>query len=180
MFKINKNREVEFIVSQGEDILELGSIDKIATEKLIQKEVRKYKFVLQQKRREAIKLTEERGQFMFVYQYMLESMAHESWTGREIKVLFYIMSQISYGNDNYIDKTHKEIAEILKMERSHVTACLSKLKKKGHIIEIKSGTRKYLTINPDLGFKGNIRQTFKSMEEQENRKRNEEIKNLMK
>lgn len=160
----NSDDIIELFVSQGNKLINTGNLDNYVVEKLAEEKAGKYKKVLDIRRTQARQLTARNGDFMFIYQYAFNELAKRDYTQSDYKILMYIISKIDYGIDNYLKETHQEIADELGLGRTNVTKSISKLSKDGFIQKVKSGSRTYLTISSDVGFKGRLNSAWKKAE----------------
>lgn len=176
MRKDKKNYNVEFLMYQGDEIINTGNLDTYIIEKIAGEKADKYKKALQMKRWQAQKLREEKGEFLTTYQNTLEELSKLDYTISELKVLLYFMSITDYNKNSFINKTHKEIGEELNISRETVTKALKKLHDRELINRIKAGTREYIQINSRVGFKGRLSEGYKQSEEEKEVKKEKKNK----
>lgn len=82
---------------------------------------------------------------------MANDLNHE-----QFRVMFVLLADLDY--ENYIQISQTDVAETLKMQRSHVSRAIRNLLEKEILIEgRKVGRSKTYRLNPSYGWKGTIK-----------------------
>ena len=80
----------------------------------------------------------------------------EDLTGETFRVLFYLYSKLDF--ENFIQQTQKEIADGLKMQKTHVSRAMKVLTSKQIVLEgPKVGRSRCYRLNPNYGWKGKVK-----------------------
>ena len=100
------------------------------------------------------KLTER---WFMAFQDSFEEIAKdEDLTGETFRVLFYLYSKLDF--ENFIQQTQKEIADGLKMQKTHVSRAMKVLTSKQIVLEgPKVGRSRCYRLNPNYGWKGKVK-----------------------
>lgn len=109
------------------------------------------------------KLTER---WFMAFQDSFEEIAKdEDLTGETFRVLFYLYSKLDF--ENFIQQTQKEIADGLKMQKTHVSRAMKVLTSKQIVLEgPKVGRSRCYRLNPNYGWKGKVKTLQEARKEQ--------------
>lgn len=93
------------------------------------------------------------GGWIAMAQNMMEVVAKSNLTGNDFKVLMLVLSKLDY--ENLLVLNQSELAESLKMPRTHFSRSMKKLIDEGIILKgPRIGVSRSFRLNPTYGWKG--------------------------
>jgi DNA-binding MarR family transcriptional regulator len=92
---------------------------------------------------------------IMVFQRMLKKAAKEL-NNREYRIFGYLLGIMEF--ENWINIPQREIAKELHIHYTDVSKAIKGLREKGYIEVIKKGRENYYRINPEIAWKGNLKE----------------------
>ena len=115
------------------------------------------------------------GHWVATFQDGLAWMAEQDMTGEQWRVFAYLVSRLDF--DNYLKVSQKDIAEELRMQKSHVSRAMKGLVDLNVIaVGPMAGRSKTYRLNPRIAHRGakNFKQTIIEFDELKKRKQGDE------
>ena len=104
--------------------------------------------------------------WFMAFQDSFEEIAKDpDMTGETLRVLMYLYSKLDF--ENFIQQSQTEIAEGLRMQKTHVSRAMKVLTTKQIVLEgPRVGRSKCFRLNPNYGWKGKVKTLQEARREQ--------------